>query len=201
LKRPLARKRIGQYGEICGFFLPPSYYLAHKLAKKTKRRLAIVSFGGLLVGVFGTLILASFAFESEWGSLRKYDVDILHGGNVYEAEKGYNISTGSYCRLIDNGKNRTPVSVAEDRDAFDELTKLYRAENTILVKQLYATGRIFKAEPYTKVLILDSKNQDPMYQVRILEGSHKGKIGWVESYDVRNRIGVFSAFINSFKED
>lgn len=68
-----------------------------------------------------------------------------------------------------------PVAVTEA--AFDELTKARAAKDKAGQMQLLTSGKTFMVKSGTKVLVIDSTFAKR--KIRILEGEHGGKAGWV----------------------
>ncbi|MCZ7571112.1 MAG: pentapeptide repeat-containing protein [Ardenticatenaceae bacterium] len=92
-------------------------------------------------------------------------------------------STGSEARLQAGGKW---TWVARDRQAYEEYGDAAVRDDTYGLRELIATGRIFPVPNGTRVLILDHGGF--LYsatKVRILEGEHTGRSGWVPSEWVR----------------
>ncbi len=69
------------------------------------------------------------------------------------------------------------VGVATTKAALDELTKASVARDSIGYARVYQEGRAFQVKTNTKILVLE--NTFTTTKVRILEGEHYGKSGWV----------------------
>lgn len=72
------------------------------------------------------------------------------------------------------------IPVAATQEALEALNKAQRANDNIGVNELIITGKIFTVEGDTPALVLDRDGiLDTQYHVRIHDGRHVGKAGWV----------------------
>jgi zinc-ribbon domain len=76
---------------------------------------------------------------------------------------------------LQNGKKAIPVAV--DQDSSDQLIKAQAINDQHAVVQLLLAGKVLSVNDGTKVKVIDSTFT--LRQVRILEGSHEGRSGWV----------------------
>ena len=74
---------------------------------------------------------------------------------------------------------KEPVPLALDEDAFEELIDAVIAKDKYGWVDLIAAGRVVLVDEGTEVRVIDMKIA--AYRVRILEGTHTGKAGWVIS--------------------
>lgn len=79
----------------------------------------------------------------------------------------------------DKAHINTEIAVAVNDSAWDELNKASRARDTLGMANLVASGRIFIAEPDSKVLIIEGGFTS--VKVRMMSGDNIGKSGWVIS--------------------
>lgn len=75
------------------------------------------------------------------------------------------------------GPNGDEIPVATTKEVDDEFAKVLYAKDEHGYKQLFASGKMFRVDRGTKALIIERSYA--MAQVRILEGVHEGKAGWV----------------------
>lgn len=75
------------------------------------------------------------------------------------------------------GQTSDEVPVAATKEADDEFSKVLNAKDEHGYNQLFASGKMFRVNKGTKALVIERSYT--MAQVRILEGSHEGKAGWV----------------------
>jgi hypothetical protein len=83
-------------------------------------------------------------------------------------------SVGDEVRLV-VGSGQVVVCV--DEDAYRELTKLAVADDMLGIGELVASGRAFAVESGTKASVIETGFE--RRRVRVLEGRHFGKAGWV----------------------
>jgi hypothetical protein len=69
------------------------------------------------------------------------------------------------------------IAVAADREALTAATKAANAKDTIEYANLAASGRLFLVDKNTAVNVIDSGIG--VRRVRILEGPHMAKSGWI----------------------
>jgi hypothetical protein len=77
--------------------------------------------------------------------------------------------------VVDNGGPM--VMLATTEAALDDLSKARIAGDKMGTFQVMAEGRAFPVDARTKVLVLDTTFT--LRKVRVLEGPHLGKAGWV----------------------
>lgn len=77
--------------------------------------------------------------------------------------------------ILDNGIDISSVAVT--KEALNELNKAANAKDEIGYEQIFLQGNAFLVKSGTSVLVLD--NDVFTVKVRILEGEHRGKSGWV----------------------
>lgn len=83
---------------------------------------------------------------------------------------------GDAVRIM-SGKNSTEVPVATTKEADAEFSKALNNKDTHGYNQLFAEGKMIRVLTATKAIVIDRSMN--MAQVRILEGDHEGKVGWV----------------------
>lgn len=86
------------------------------------------------------------------------------------AARGDNVS-------IIAGSNSATVPVATTKEADDEYSKALHSKDQIGYDLLFSSGKMFRVDAGTKALVIDRTVN--MAQLRILEGKHQGKSGWV----------------------
>ena len=69
-----------------------------------------------------------------------------------------------------------PLPVAVDRDAYEEFNTAVPRDK-YGVQELLLSGRVFSVEDGTEVLVIETGGFS--YRIRILEGAHAGRDGWV----------------------
>lgn len=83
---------------------------------------------------------------------------------------------GDAVRIV-SGKNSAEVPVATTKEAEAEFSKALNNKDTHAYNQLFADGKMIRIPAGTKAMVIDRSMN--MAQVRILEGSHEGRAGWV----------------------
>jgi hypothetical protein len=91
------------------------------------------------------------------------------------------ISVGQNGILTRGSGTTSPVSTT--KDIMDKFFKAYRINDTYEIGALVSSGQVFLVNHGTKVLVIDSGQY--VLKVRILEGEHRGKAGWVPHEYVR----------------
>jgi hypothetical protein len=85
------------------------------------------------------------------------------------------VTVGSKARLHVDDKEAIPVAASEQ--SFDRLTKASVAEDTLGIAELAVSGMMFEVPNDTRVLVIDEGFLRT--QIRVLEGDHFGRTGWV----------------------
>jgi len=85
-----------------------------------------------------------------------------------------NLKIGEEGRLV---SDLDEITVAIDEKALDDFIDAAIAKDTIGYTQMLNSGQLFLVPKNTKVLVLDNKLFTT--KIRILEGEHYGKSGWV----------------------
>jgi hypothetical protein len=77
---------------------------------------------------------------------------------------------------IDDGSG-SPVPLSSTKDRYDEMAKAGRAHDTVGIRQMVLTGRVFVVPVGTQAKVIDTSFA--MRRVRILDGKHKDAAGWL----------------------
>jgi len=85
------------------------------------------------------------------------------------------VSVGKEGRLYSEGSLDLPVAVSEQ--ALEETVQAFVSKDKYGQAELMIQGKWFPVENNTKVLVID--RSFARRKVRILEGKHKGRAGWV----------------------
>ena len=91
------------------------------------------------------------------------------------------ISIGQNGILTRDSGTASPVSTT--KDVMDKFFKAYRIKDTYETGALLLSRQVFLVNHGTKVLVIDKGQY--MLKIRILEGEHIGKAGWVPHEYVR----------------
>ena len=86
-------------------------------------------------------------------------------------------SLGSYVRVKRKADSTRPVPIAVTRDANDKLARVLRARDDVARRQLYADGLVFDVPGGTECRVV--RTARTCVKVRVTEGRHYGKAGWV----------------------
>lgn len=78
---------------------------------------------------------------------------------------------------IISGKDSATAPVATTKEVDDEYSKALSSKDQIGYDSLFASGKMFRVDAGTEALVIDRSMN--MAQLRILEGKHEGKTGWV----------------------
>lgn len=102
-------------------------------------------------------------------------------GESKEKSETSAIAIGQNGILTRNSGTASPVSTT--KDIMDKFFKAYRINDKYGTGELLLSGQVFLVNHGTKVLVIDSS----LYtlKIRILEGEHIGKAGWVPYEYVR----------------
>lgn len=86
---------------------------------------------------------------------------------------------------ISVGSKSTPI--ATTKDYYDEIQKALLAKDWGVLRQMIIQERAFVVDEGTRVLVIDKSWDWTMVQVKVLEGSQAGKVGWVANEYVTKR--------------
>jgi hypothetical protein len=74
-------------------------------------------------------------------------------------------------------KDLTVLIVADSKQSYDQFVKAQTANDKYAFNQMVRLGRLFPVKNATRVLVLDLDSFS--WKVRILQGEHKNRVGWV----------------------
>lgn len=97
------------------------------------------------------------------------------GGCSVENSSHPSVPVGKEGILTRDVGTASPVAVTEE--AMDQFLKAWRANDKYGVGSMFVSGLVFSVDHGTKVLVIDSKTFKR--KIRILEGEHKYRAGWV----------------------
>jgi hypothetical protein len=92
-------------------------------------------------------------------------------------------SIGSEVLLYD--ERVTIIIIADSKSSYDQLIRSLTANDKYARNQLLQSGKVYTVKKNTRALILDLDSF--AWKVRILEGEHKNRVGWV-MYEWARRI-------------
>lgn len=124
----------------------------------------------ILAGWLSTRSKSSSSMEGKQGTTRSG-----------QARSGISTGVGSEVRLY--LERLTSVPVAADERAFDELITALSTRRQDSVETLIQSGRVFRADNDTRIRILEMASGK--VKVRVLEGPHIMKDGWIHEGWVR----------------
>ncbi len=122
--------------------------------------------GALLLVVVGFAVVASVFDDGEEQKTRPISMPSSSSSTSVGSDIVLRVNSGD-------------VVVCASKDAYDEFQKLAVAEDYVGMAQMEAAGRLFRVPNGTKARVIDTAFEKR--EVRIMDGEHTGRSGWVTS--------------------
>ncbi len=156
----------------CGHEISTSAESCPHCGAKKKQSLgqAKVGCGALLLVLIGFAVVVSLIDDADEQKTRPTTAPSPSSSRSVGSDVVLRVSSGD-------------VVVCTSEDAYDEFLKLAIAEDYLGMAQMEASGRLFRVPSGTKAHVIDTGFEKR--EVRIMDGEHFGRSGWVTSSLVR----------------